>query len=132
MKLKDFQIQEINAGLVVQNSRGQFLMLERSNGLWEFPGGSIDWGEDPKSAAERECREESGLKASAEKFLCITSATYEKEGRQKHAIYIFYFAKADGEIHPSHEHKQAKWFNLSELEYLKLALNSEQVLGYIK
>ncbi|VVB66759.1 ADP-ribose pyrophosphatase [Candidatus Gugararchaeum adminiculabundum] len=131
MKLRDFQIQEINAGLVVKNSKGQYLMLERHNGLWEFPGGSIEWGEEPQVAAERECEEESGIRASTEKFLCITSATYEKEGKQKHAIYIFYFAKADGDIRPSHEHRQAKWFNLSELEYLKLALNSEQVLRHL-
>ena len=35
--------------------------IEPAHGLWTFPGGYVDWGEDVAAAARREMREEVGL-----------------------------------------------------------------------
>jgi ADP-ribose pyrophosphatase YjhB (NUDIX family) len=35
--------------------------IEPAHGLWTFPGGYVDWGEDVAAAAQRELREEVGL-----------------------------------------------------------------------
>ena len=32
--------------------------VDPQRGLWSFPGGYVDFGEDPQDAARRECREE--------------------------------------------------------------------------
>lgn len=64
-------LEEISvAGLaVVANDTGRILMLQRAiseddpaSGKWEFPGGHIDPGENPITAAIREWTEETGLK----------------------------------------------------------------------
>jgi 8-oxo-dGTP diphosphatase len=56
----------IGAAVVVRNARGQVLMVQRSPhqfgaGKWCFPCGFVEWGEDIRTAAAREAREEAGV-----------------------------------------------------------------------
>ena len=49
---------------------GRFLIARRPpgswmEGYWEFPGGKVEPGEDPRRALERELREELGLEVEA-------------------------------------------------------------------
>ena len=50
--------------VIIRNEK--VLLTRRVNmpqqGLWTFPGGFVDAGEDPEVAAERECFEETGLR----------------------------------------------------------------------
>lgn len=53
------------AASVILVQHGKLLLTRRAidpgRGLWCFPGGYVDFGEDPQAAAIRECREETGL-----------------------------------------------------------------------
>jgi 8-oxo-dGTP diphosphatase len=49
---------------------GEFLLAQRPegkpySGYWEFPGGKIEPGEDPRSALDRELKEELGIEVTA-------------------------------------------------------------------
>lgn len=46
------------------------------DGLWEFPGGKIGFGESPESAAEREAKEEAGLLVAARMTLPAVDHQY--------------------------------------------------------
>jgi mutator protein MutT len=48
----------------------------RLGGLWELPGGKIEPGETPETAAVRECREELGCEARAERRLEAVERDY--------------------------------------------------------
>lgn len=66
-----------HAGLLLAaEDTGRWLMLQRAlsdgdenGGLWEFPGGGIDPGEDPQTAALREFAEECGMSLPEEAVL---------------------------------------------------------------
>lgn len=54
----------ILAGCVIQNKKGKILLLHRNTPKrvqWETPGGKIEAGEDSKTAAKREIKEELGI-----------------------------------------------------------------------
>lgn len=48
-------------GLILDETRTKFLVIQEDNGKWEFPGGGLDWGEAPHDALKREIKEEMGL-----------------------------------------------------------------------
>ena len=53
---------------VIENARGEFLLARRpqhlhQGGLWEFPGGKVEPGEDIRTALDRELHEELGITA---------------------------------------------------------------------
>jgi len=110
----------------------KILLLKRDNDLWEFPGGGVDWGEDPKSAAIRETKEETTLSPEDVSFLTITSATYAKGEDEKHSIYIVYkgTTKSDRVI-ISKEHRDYRWLTIGETKFMKMALNAEPVLDLL-
>lgn len=123
---------EINVYLVAWRS-GRILALRRQAGFWEFPGGGVEFGEDPKAAAAREFKEETGLTAMVGGLLGYTSAVYKKNGKKKHSIYLVFEGRvgAGGVVFGS-EHVEARWVGLSQLKGMRLALNAKPVLGYLK
>jgi len=127
------KVQELNAGVIVFRDR-QILLLERKDGIWEFPGGGIDWGETPEESAKREVKEETGLFIENLELIGVTSAVYEKEDNftskhKKHSVYVVYKGESkEGEVILSGEHKTAKWVSLEEAKKMKLGLNVKPII----
>jgi len=63
------------------DDKGNVLLLRRDDGkhcggLWSFPGGKVEAGEQPQAAAMRELKEETGLNATEWQRLCNQSFEY--------------------------------------------------------
>lgn len=95
--------------------RGRVLAARRTTpdaarGLWEFPGGKVEPGEDPDAALVREIREELG---------CEVAVTGRLAGEQPikdaYALRVSYAELVRGEPIP-HEHDAVRWLAADQLD----------------
>ncbi len=72
---------QVNAGGgLVSNRRGDFLLIKR-NGLWDLPKGHQEAGEDIRTTAMREVREETGVEELIlRELICVTDHCYRRNG----------------------------------------------------
>jgi 8-oxo-dGTP diphosphatase len=47
--------------LVLNEARDKFLICQEENGMWDLPGGGLDWETKPQEDLAREIQEEMGL-----------------------------------------------------------------------
>lgn len=76
---------------------GRVLLTQRKAGshlagAWEFPGGKVEDGEDPKDALARELREEIGVEAAIGDVIDVTFHRYESPTHPKSVLLLFYAA----------------------------------------
>ena len=106
------------AAVIVRDGRylvGRRPAEKRHGGLWEFPGGKVDAGEDWSGAARRELAEELGMLVGSVGRLLLSVGD---EG----SAYVIHFVEveATGEPMPT-EHTAVGWYTPEELAALPLA-----------
>jgi 8-oxo-dGTP pyrophosphatase MutT (NUDIX family) len=94
----------------IRDGRAAFLQRAPGGtmpGFWSIPGGMVDPGEDPLTAALRELHEEAGLTPTGPaEYLC--ALPFQAYGLD---ILRFHYVApcASGDIALSHEHSDAAW-----------------------
>ena len=98
----------------------QVLLIERGGapfkGCWALPGGFVQVGEAPETAARRELCEETGLDSSYLEQLC-TVGTPDRDPRE-HVVTIAYMALVnvkDHRIQAATDASNAAWFSFDDL-----------------
>jgi len=97
-------------------------------GLWEFPGGKIETGEQPARAAARELREETGLVATELEPLGLFVYEYPDRPLRFHA---FLARDPAGELRVDGE-REWTWAGLSELLELELPDANTQIVRALR
>jgi mutator protein MutT len=116
-----------SVSLLVRNSRGQFLVIQRSadcklfKDWWEFPGGKIDPGESPREAVCREVQEESGIVVlpgdiEAEPVWRIRVP----DGSVEYAFFTWKSREENPVVQLSHEHSAYRWLTFTQARKLQL------------
>lgn len=86
-------------------------------GVYELPGGHIDFGENTEDGLVREIQEEFGIEVRLGDPFAVF--TYHNEIKGSHSIEVIYFAELvdpDTEIKPNPEdHSTCGWFSEAEL-----------------
>lgn len=83
----------VAAGVVIE--KGRVLLTQRKAGahlagLWEFPGGKVEAGEDPRDALARELEEELGIRVTVGEAVDVTFHRYEDA--DKSVLLLFFEA----------------------------------------
>ena len=93
--------------------------IEPGYGLWVFPGGYVDRGEEVTVAAMREAREEAGLQVRLDGLINI----YSYPGRP--IIVVVYKASiVGGDLQIDDESLEARLFTRAEIPWNDLAFRS--------
>lgn len=77
----------VGVGTIIVNDTGQLFLAKRGNeaknerGSWEFPGGSVEFGETLAQALKREMREEYGVEIEVGELLDVADHILPEEGQ---------------------------------------------------
>lgn len=87
-------------------------------GVFELPGGHVDYGEEVVTGLAREIDEEFGMAVEVgDPFFVFT---YKNDIKRSHSIEVVYFAKFTGDLEKialnPEDHSEYGWFAESELE----------------
>jgi 8-oxo-dGTP diphosphatase len=108
-------LQQVTAAFIEKNHK--ILLALRKAGehmgpKWEFPGGKVDPGEDPKQALRRELEEEFSIKAEIGEYL--GSARF-RENRLDLEILLYRVGSIAGDF-LLREHETIRWVEPAQVE----------------
>jgi 8-oxo-dGTP diphosphatase len=121
------RIVPVAIAIIYDKTAGKFLMTERRETdhedreygcCWNFPGGGIEWGEDPTTALAREIREELGVEIN---ILALVPRIFSPVRYGWHGLLICYLCELKYPKSPitlNHEATNYGWFSLEEIKKL--------------
>ncbi|HOE27573.1 MAG: (deoxy)nucleoside triphosphate pyrophosphohydrolase [Candidatus Aureabacteria bacterium] len=98
---------------------------------WEFPGGKIEFAEDPRACLVREIREEMGFEIEVERIFEVASHNYRKDGEIRHVLLLCYLCTyLSGEPRPLECH-DLRWVGPGEIVAHDFAAADVPVVGEV-
>ncbi len=125
---KEFIMKDIEVVAAILHRDGAYFATQRGygefEGMWEFPGGKIEFGETHDVALKREIQEELGVDIIIEKLLCTTEYDYPLFHLKLHC-YLCNIVS--GEI-VLREHKSAQWLTVDTLNSVEWLPADKEVI----
>jgi mutator protein MutT len=109
----------VTAGLITEHER--ILLTQRREEddqglLWEFPGGQVEEGEEPRQALERELREELGIEVEVGGIFDVTYYSYPGHP----ILLLVYRCRIKGGSPRPLGCRDLRWVGIDELKTLTL------------
>ncbi len=125
----------VNRSIVIKD--GVILLIQRSKndtykaGMWEFPGGKLDAGQDLTNALEREVLEETGLLISPIDRIAYYESIIISGGKYAGMPYVSIIGiskVSGGEIKLSEEHDDYVWLNIQDAKEYNITDDTRKAL----
>ncbi len=123
----------VSAG-VIRNSDGAVLIARRkpeagpTGGLWEFPGGKIEPGEQPRESLVREIREELGVDIEINTLICIVKKDTDNMPLE---LIVFEAMITEGDPKPL-EHDELAWVMPPALDETGFPEPDKPIIRFLK
>jgi 8-oxo-dGTP diphosphatase len=121
---------EVTAAVIEHN--GRILICRRTGGkfggLWEFPGGKTEPGEDSETALRREIREELGLEIAVGQFL---GRFPYREPSFAIELTAFRGSCSSGKEILLTDHQEARWVRPGDLSLYEFAPADRPLVGLL-
>ena len=107
--------------LVLNENRDKFLICEEENGVWELPGGGLEWGASPQEDLPREIMEEMGIVVTSvadNPAYFITDQTMNRKVWFVNVLYETTLANLN--FTPSDECINIKFVNQAEIQGMNI------------
>jgi mutator protein MutT len=120
-----------DAGRLFFARRGPESKNER--GLWEFPGGSVEFGETMADALRREMREEFGIDIAVGKLLDVVDHILKEEGQHwVSPTFLCTIAAGEARIREPQKCAEIGWFLPTEVPQELTQISRENLAHYLR
>lgn len=107
--------------------------VEPSKGMWDIPGGFLEYGEHPEDGVKREALEETGLDVEIQDMLGIFMDRYKHGDYEEATLNIAYIVNVrGGKEKPGDDLEELQWFSVDELPSEIAFENGKQMLNVWK
>jgi len=129
----------VGAGAIIFNKDGTLFLAKRGKEArnekhkWEFPGGSVEFGETLANALVREVREEYGFVIEVVQLLDVVDHILPEE--KQHWVsptYLCRYKNGKPRILEPHKCEEIGWFGLDDIPTKELTSASRKSLGSLK
>lgn len=115
--------------LVFDETKTKFLLLREDNDTRDFPGGWLDFGENPREGIIREFKEEAGIDVLRVNDLPSYFVTSKKPEKYYWIAYVFYETKIKNmDFISSKECQEVRFFTKEEAEKVDINPNVVEFL----
>jgi ADP-ribose pyrophosphatase YjhB (NUDIX family) len=119
-----FREPKVAVSILVEDHLHRLLLARRAArpliGSWAFPGGFMDYDEEPRVAAQREAQEETGLRVEIDEVLDIESLG--GEGSRQGIVIFFKGRPLGGSLRPGDDVSEVRWFDAGDVPLDEVAL----------
>ncbi len=128
----------VGVGAVIVNDRGQLFLSRRGplsrneRGLWEFPGGSVEFGEKIADALKREIFEEFGVLVEVGTLLDVSDHILPDEGQHwVSPTFICRIISGTPVIKETGKCSEIGWFDLKRIPKDLTVISKENLDHYL-
>ncbi len=125
----------VGVGAIIRDQGGKYFLSQRGpqsrneQGKWEFPGGSVDFGETLQQAIRRELEEEFGVVIEVGELVAVANHIITDESQHwVSPTFLCRIVKGQPEIMEPEKCLQFGWFTLSQIEEM---ISRDEVSGVV-
>jgi len=127
----------VGVGAIIVDGEGRLFVSRRGpkakneRGLWEFPGGSVEFGEKLAQALAREMREEYGVEIAVGELLDVADHILPDEGQHwVSPTFICAIAAGEPSIRELEKCTEIGWFHPDEMPDDLTVITRENLIHY--